>query len=77
MEDARPDVFGRNCDFTRGYTRNGPLRICSFVQVIYSKPVSVTGTPRLEFVLDSANGTSAATYAYYDPSFEIGSGRYV
>lgn len=41
--------------------------------MIYNKPVTVSGTPRLLFVLDSADDTvSSDTYAYYDPSFDIG-----
>ncbi|CAM9190144.1 unnamed protein product [Choristocarpus tenellus] len=39
------------------------------LQVIYNKPVNVTGTPRLEIFLNSFN-TSNATYAYYDKSFD-------
>lgn len=42
-------------------------------QVIYNKPVNVSGIPRLSFVLDLANDTvSSDSYAYYDPSFDIG-----
>lgn len=40
-------------------------------QVIYNKPVNVSGTPRLAFMLDSANDTTTS-YAYYDDSFNIG-----
>lgn len=42
-----------------------------FVQVIYDKPVNVSGTPRLGFNLDSANGTYVAAYAYYDAWFDV------
>lgn len=42
------------------------------VQVIYNKQVNVTGTPRVMFALDSANGTEEETYAYYDASFDTG-----
>lgn len=42
-------------------------------QVIYNKPVYVTGTPRLSFVLDSTDDSvSSDSYAYYDSSFDIG-----
>lgn len=50
---------------------------CVF-QVIYNKPVNVTGTPRVSFVLDSSNSTTSSSdslvysYAYYDASFDIG-----
>lgn len=41
--------------------------------MVYNKPVSVSGTPRVSFVLDSANDTLPSdSYAYYDPSFDIG-----
>ncbi|CAM9340464.1 unnamed protein product, partial [Hapterophycus canaliculatus] len=45
------------------------------LQVIYNKPVNVSGTPRVLLVLDSDNDndTSLASYATYDPSFNIGS----
>ncbi len=35
--------------------------------------MNVSGTPRLLFVLDSANDTASSdSYAYYDASFDIG-----
>lgn len=41
--------------------------------MIYNKPVTVGGTPRLAFALDSANDTVLSdSYAYYEPSFDIG-----
>ncbi|CAM9804617.1 unnamed protein product, partial [Scytosiphon promiscuus] len=45
------------------------------LQVIYNKPVNVSGTPRVSFVLDSDsdNDTASASYATYDPLFNIGS----
>ncbi|CAM9210897.1 unnamed protein product [Ectocarpus sp. 13 AM-2016] len=49
------------------------------LQVIYNKPVNVSGTPRVSFVLDSSNSTASSSdstvysYAYYDASFDIGS----
>lgn len=43
-------------------------------QVIYNKPVNVSGTPRVLFVLDSDNDndTASESYASYDPTFNIG-----
>lgn len=50
---------------------------CGF-QVIYNKPVNVSGTPRVSFLLDSSNSTTSSSdslvysYADYDASFDIG-----
>ncbi|CAM9188184.1 unnamed protein product, partial [Discosporangium mesarthrocarpum] len=43
------------------------------MQVIYNKPVNTTGTPRLEFVLDSSNDTLESKYAYFNKFFDTGS----
>lgn len=48
------------------------MYVCYHIKVIYNKPVNVSGTPRLSFVLDSANDTSPVSYAYFDNSFDSG-----